>query len=525
MSYLKQFLPADAIAFSGPNNPDYTEGATKDQGYRNTTTGELFTFDGLYWAGSQTGRVPLGGILDPAHPNLKALYLMDSVTDNILVDSSAAGSNSGTLAGSPLPTLVTGAIGQAVFFDGTTNTGGHASIPRSLITGSTQFAFSLWIKKPADSASVYGILNCNSGALSGLYGLECVIQNSTLIAKWKNGDSGDTIGLVNTSLSGIQTGEWFHATFNFGTVIGYTNELYINGVLSSSSAASETIAIGTYTLKLGGSLVNSFGSANTALDQVRFFDRHLVQSEITELYQESILSFNHPDLVVAYTMDVQVGSALIDQGPNGYDGTISGAFQIAGQMNNALQFAGGDGSDYVDLGLQLDSVLEGASAKWSLSFLMANSSFGSSDYVFAKHGDTRTADPSHRGLIVRGSTGGQPSCYIENNTGGNYREVRASAAVGDGVFHHVVLNYDATQSLAVDRIKWFVDGIASTSVEIASAGVIPTVGNSAKSAIGSMLGVAGPAFAGFSGKLDQMRLFSRLLTQEEVATLFAETGL
>lgn len=53
-----------------------------------------------------------------------------------------------------------------------------------------------------------------------------------------------------------------------------------------------------------------------------------------------ITGFNHPDLLAAYPM-VTSGSTLIDASPNGNDGTITGAVQVAGKIDNALYFGAG----------------------------------------------------------------------------------------------------------------------------------------------------------------------------------------
>lgn len=53
-----------------------------------------------------------------------------------------------------------------------------------------------------------------------------------------------------------------------------------------------------------------------------------------------ITSPSHPNLVVMYTMDNISGSTLVDESPNGNDGTISGATAVSGKIGNALQFTG-----------------------------------------------------------------------------------------------------------------------------------------------------------------------------------------
>jgi hypothetical protein len=170
--------------------------------------------------------------------------------------SDSAGSSNGTLVSGP--TWVTGKIGSnAISFDGVND---KVSINNSSAIVPTEITLSVWVN-PSQTASLKRILN----------------KGATYYIRMTDGGGIQFIGSVFLSGGTISANTWSHVVVT-GSATGH--KIYINGVLSGSSATAYTPAGDNETLDIGGSLDFFSGS----LDDVRIYNRALSLSDVSELY-------------------------------------------------------------------------------------------------------------------------------------------------------------------------------------------------------------------------------------------------
>lgn len=273
MSNLKSITSSKLIKLSGASDPTESVSAKIKEGYRNTTSGELFSTDGAgNWYGSQNGLV-LPSILSTTHPDLVAMYTMDNISGSTLVDESPNG-NDGVITEA---VSATGVIGDALSFDGIDD---YVSLPTSSVpTG--ELSFSLWVKFKT---------------LSGDKRFLAVRQDNPVFnfPKFRLRTSGLILD-AQVALSGgstvsefghteVATSQYYHIAF---LINNSSAELFINGVsVGSSSGAPELngITIGAYI----GASRNGDTNAHVDIDQLRIFNRALTQEEITTLYNEGL---------------------------------------------------------------------------------------------------------------------------------------------------------------------------------------------------------------------------------------------
>jgi chitodextrinase len=196
-------------------------------------------------------------------------------------------------------------------------------------------------------------------------------------------------------------------------------------------------------------------------------------------------------LVAAYSFSEGSGAGVADASGTGNAGTISGASWIAeGKFGNALSFDGID--DYVTVndaalldlttGMTLEAwVFPTASGGWRTVMLKERLDH----LAYALYANTGTDEPSAEIFITSGHDTRGPMLPVD-------------------AWSHLAATYDGT------TLRLYVDGMEVSSVAVsgdiaASAGVLRVGGNS----------IWGEYF---QGKIDEIRLYNRALTADEIVT-------
>ncbi|NAW33253.1 LamG domain-containing protein [Halomonas alimentaria] len=209
-------------------------------------------------------------------------------------------------------------------------------------------------------------------------------------------------------------------------------------------------------------------------------------------------------LVLHYTMNSITGSSLADE-TGSYDGTISGAMQVAGRFGNALAFDGEN--DYVDVGAIIP--LE----TFTVSFWQKGRAVGGRVYDGG-----RGLGPLESGLKgFQIKDGSVEPFLLEREDGTSFKihpEDMRYRYGHDDAWHHVVWQYDRQSGQA----RGYVDG------RLSAKGVFADNGSSLLGAYNHRLG--GPANGAsvqyLAAELDQLRLYARFLTEFEVYQLYME---
>lgn len=286
------------------------------------------------------------------------------------------------------------------------------------------------------------------------------------------------------------TGEWVHVS---GVYDGTDLILYINSVEVARTALAAGLPPSG-----GDYLIGEDWAARAfdgKIDQLRAFDRALTADEISQLYageepSDSILSSDHENLIAMYTMDDVNGSTLIDETGNN-NGVVSGAFQEEGFFGSSLNFDGIN--DSVDVGSGNFGINDFSVSWWMKTTSVEN------DVVIECDGNTGWSiqtSPSNNGLIAI-------------NKGGTSPQAISSNPINDGQWHHVCV------STSGNSVDIYIDGIDDTDLgSVAGSTSFPT-GNLS-------IGARNNTVANYAGNIDQIRVFDRVLTKQEVAILATE---
>ena len=243
-------------------------------------------------------------------------------------------------------------------------------------------------------------------------------------------------------------------------------------------------------------------------------------------------------LVAHYTWDGTNGDGTpsgADSSGNGYDMNFGGNFGGAGGENSttdpavgprAIQFHNGDGNSagYVGWNPTPAPLLTALAGSFSVSCwikTMQNFDFnGDPAYDGAGIVSADNAGLAND-VIPIALTGGQ----IAFNTGGDTEDVTLTsvASVNDGNYHHVVVTRNQQTGQKIIYIDGVLDSFSSGTTNLLNDPGLLTIG-----ALSDARDPDAPStyyYHGYDGELDDLQIYSGVLSSNEVAQLFANPGI
>lgn len=296
------------------------------------------------------------------------------------------------------------------------------------------------------------------------------------------GDGGSTICTV-TPLTTV--GRWYHVAFTFDSA-NDSYAIYVDGVLERSGTNSVNMVQQAAAILSFGRRTGATEYWSGALRDVRIYNRKLCPTEIANLY----------GLMLYWKLDETTGSSAADSSGLGRNGTVVGtASWTTGKVNNAIQF---NGTNHVEVTSLLGTPKNITITGWGN--LTAADSGGAELISIGDYFAIRMNEGSStRAFFYNGSSWVGPS-IAQTYTG----------------WHHfaAVFNDDA------DVCKLYVDGneVASYSTTV----TLGWTGLGTKTVIGCH-GNNQTTFD-FSGKIDDVRVYSRALCPTEIQQVKAAGG-
>ncbi|MBN2021570.1 MAG: LamG domain-containing protein [Pirellulales bacterium] len=444
------------------------------------------------------------------------------------IDSSLNG-NHGTLWQFPsVPTWRAGAYGGALKFDALDDRVDMGSPAALDITGA--LSMSLWLGRLGPNTSSYAALagkNFSGGSVNDAYYLSSM-SNSQIVFGITPA-VGDTVTLGSNAL--VPTGSWHHVAAVFDP--GARMALYIDGVLDNELTVGVPTEIRSVTspFALGnlsaGSTTNAY-CLNGYLDEVGVFDGVLGLPQIQTMATAPPPGGQSPTpsaLVGHWTLDDgqsdPATTTAADATINGSNGTLlnfdSPPSWDTGRSNGALRFDGAN--DRVDVGATaaLDIMSD-----LSMAFWLKPTGTGSAKYgpLAGKNQSGGAANDAYFTDIVYTKSvtdavvpAGTIEFAITENGAITVLRSNTALALDDDAWHHVAVTYDAGSRMAV-YIDGVLDGELTLEVPTWCASTLYpfTLGN---------LGVGSSVDNYcFNGLLDDVRVYTGVLTPEEIADLF-----
>lgn len=250
-------------------------------------------------------------------------------------------------------------------------------------------------------------------------------------------------------------------------------------------------------------------------------------------------------LFVSYSLSAQLNNGLLakyyfnNSNTNDDFGNVHGVNHNAslttdrfGCPNRAYKFNPADTS-FIGLGDNFDNAFTGSTGLFSISiwFRRTDLTYNNS-FLITKHGNSYCGE-NGRQFLLRISENNKLDFTYHTSLGiFTYRYATGSTTIMDTLWHHAVINYNASQNgnNGLNRVQLYLDGVAETMNLTGTYGTLAPIQNGAGHlTIGSCTGSTGDycgpstdtSYA-FDGDLDDIRIYNRLLTLSEIQQLFNE---
>ena len=295
-----------------------------------------------------------------------------------------------------------------------------------------------------------------------------------------------------------------------GTYDGLNRKLYVDGKLVDHKTGKVSVLNQRpFDLAIGCSIEDG-QTAHWRIDDVRIYDRALSAEEITALYDlEKPKTDLKKGLVAYYPFN---GNAK-DESGNGHDGTVNGATLTADRhdkANNAYDF---DGKSWIDL-QQSEKLKFGAEDFTYSAWIKTEKVKSNNKYGWYAIAEDRNTGRGGRRLGIIGADG-ETVCFRvsapdASPPGGSTASVAVPNTLTDSQWHHIV---------GIRRGYNFllgIDGKVVASVEdrkVTSSDAPARVRIGARDAFDEFIGA-------FYGKIDDVRIYNRALSAEEVSALY-----
>jgi len=396
--------------------------------------------------------------------------------------SDSYGSNSGTISGA---TWTTGISGSALSFDGVND---YVLVPddASIDFGTGDFTLEAWICRES-SGSNHMIIDKREVTQACGYLMGIGIDNKVHIAA--KDTSLHFVEIAGTTT--ISNNAWYHIVGVFDR--DGNGQIYINGELDNSgsiTSASGNLATNA-NLYIGYKSViqSAWGCFDGCIDEVRVYNRALTSNEISEHYSQEILT-------AYWQFDEGSGSTVYDATEYNNDGTIYGATWTNGISGDALSFDGVD--DYVTV--SSDTSINFGTRDFSLESWICRESSGIIHTIFEKR-------ESSMGIGYLFGVGADDKVHLFfKDSSYNTYDIGGTTTISNNIWYHVVG--------VIDRDgygKIYVNGVLDSETPASASGSISNNG-----ALRISRSPGGSAWNPFDGRIDEARIYKRLLTSNEI---------
>ncbi len=429
----------------------------------------------------------------------------------------------------------------AVFFDGASFLTPSTNL---LSTLASNFSLSLWVKTTQDSGydgepAWYG---------EGMVSADIPGPADDLIPLalagggigFNTGQAGGNDDTLN-SATDINDGNYHHVVVTRNQATG-EKQIYIDGEFSSSDATNAGLLNAPQLITIGA-LADASQSDPTSpeysgyqgfvglIDDIQIYSRVVSADEVAFLYANPGTPLSNPSglstgLVVHYDFDE--GTVLAaDVSGNGNDMVFAGTFDsppgpaVTSDTESGPGALSFDGNTYL---APEGNLLTTLASNFSLSvWLQTTQSFGNQGDQAYNGAGVVTADVPGQAddLVPVALTGG----YVAFGTGGSYDDVLTSTTpINDGNYHHVVVTRDqgtGEKQIYIDgafSANDFDDGSYLNAPQILIFGTVADASQSDPNSPGST------AYNEYVGLMDQVQIYSRVLTETEVAYLYNNPG-
>ncbi len=441
--------------------------------------------------------------------------------NSVAFDRSGAG-NTGSLYNSP--TIARGILGQALDFDAV-NDYVATSDSNSLDIGDTDdLTLSGWFYRDTFTGT-NGLIAKRSGFATGDVGYIAYIDATTDQLIFQISDGTDTYTI--TSSSTFTATGWHHFSVVWDQDSATNSEIYIDGVADLATDSGTIGNIGDLSNALGVYIgARSDGSAlfDGRIDEARVYKRALSATEIKSLYDQGSVDKSNSSvsqnqgtgrldsgLAGYWALDDGSGISATDRSTNAATGALTnGPTWTTGQIGGAVTFD--DTDDYISIP-DSDILDVGDTDDLTLMGWFNRTTTGSADGIIFKRAGTLAANTGYG--VHLASSGNK--LVFEVSDGTDEYSLDSTTTFTSSGWHHFAVVWDQDSPT---NSEIYIDGRADNATDTGTIGNIGSIASTTVLAIGA----ATDASLSFNGSLDELRVYRRALTPEEIAETYRLTA-
>lgn len=325
----------------------------------------------------------------------------------------------------------------------------------------------------------------SSGIASALFTIEQDETPPTISSVSSSGNPNFVRIVFNENMDQITT----------ETSTNYSIDQGISVISASLDTDQKTVVL--FTSDLSGGVTYTL-----TVNNVEDVNENPIASNTQKTFQFSTVQLNS-DLIACYHLDEINGTTVHDGSGNGNDGVLQSGAWSEGYIDGAAGFNGS--SDYISL-----STLDISGSALTIACWFYADDFDNEDArLVSKAIGIQEAD--HYWMLSTTSTAGQYRLRFRLKTNGSTTTLIASSgALAAQTWYHAAAVYDGT------NMKLYLNGSEVGSVS--KAGTI-----SINASVSAWIG-CNPPTAGsnsFDGRIDEVRIYNRALTQNEISALYS----
>jgi hypothetical protein len=405
----------------------------------------------------------------------------------------SVGSNNGTI--NTQIGFVPGIVGQAFHI-----TGGIVQVPHAADISPSNLTVQAWVRATSPGTFRY-ILNKAQGAGGVSYALYTGGGGGAIFFVTLDNGAGSLLSPAADPTQ-VWDGNWHQLT---GVFDGISSHLYVDGVEVGTGTTTGAAAGVSYSSP--GPLI--FGDYQVArglpyagdFDEVKIFNRVLTGTEIADTFANVGSTTGSENLVSWYKGE---GNALDSKGTNNGTATIAPFDFAAGKINQSFFPKGGNALIPDAPSLQPASL--------TLQTWVKSVAPGNFRYVISK---SRAAGGVSY-AIYTGGGGGLLFFVNLASGGGTVFSPTVPPQVWDGAWHLVTASYDGS------FVRMYLDGL-----EVGTGTVVPNANGIDYTSPNQLVfaDYQAPGGLSFTGQIDDVQLYSRALTPEEVKSYYTAANL
>ena len=438
---------------------------------------------------------------------------------NFMSDTSGQGNNCNLISMPTSTSPIPGKIGQALKFNSSSSWCQNSISQHPTLDIPGDITISAWIYSTSAVAN-QDIVRAGQST-DDRYSLFYDGINKRIQFFWYD---GSTFPSVSSNSNTVPLNQWVHVV---GVRSGSTITLYANGVVVGTGAFTSA-PITPVSFTIGGTITTG-QPFKGSIDDLRIYNRALSAQKVALLYALGTVNAGHSPSTSSGQANTGLNSGLVGYWPldgattnwsknttsdlsgQGNTGTLismsTTTSPVPGKIGQALSF---NSSGQITFGTNV-STFQFGTGSFSISawFTSTSSALGGTPAIW---GVTLGANGSRYGLEYIGGSPAAVQAFIKDDAGNSVATFNSLTPIANNRWYHAVMVVNRQTNI----MSVYINGVFDNSKSISTV-----TGNINPQGTALARGLVGGVSAAFGGNIDDIRVYNKALSAQEVAQLYA----